>query len=179
MSRSRVALVAVLAGCGGGGGGLEDYYPPIPNASGTGASAGQVTDASQLVTGPAKSGLVGDYFIANDKVRFIVEAPGRTLGVIPYGGNVIDAVLIDGAAQTVEDHFGELGLIYKLGRTCEPTEMEVVRDGAKGGVAVLRAVGKSGNNDFINLKGIGPLRVDQEVNPDIADDVDCATTYIL
>jgi hypothetical protein len=178
MSRRYIAAV-LLIGCGGGGGSLEDYFPSIPDASGTGASAGQVTDASQLVRGPAKSGLVGDYFIASDKVRFIIEAPGRTIGVIPYGGNVIDAVLTDGTAQTVEDHFGELGLIYKLGRTCEPTEMEVVRDGTKGGAAVLRAIGKSGNNDFINLKGIGPLRVDQEVNPDIADDVECATTYIL
>ncbi|MDQ3333697.1 MAG: CehA/McbA family metallohydrolase [Myxococcota bacterium] len=180
MSRNRVALVAILVGCGGGGS-LEDYYPSLPGTTGEpqAAFAGRVTDASQLVSGPAKSGLLGDYFIANDRVRFIVEAPGRTIGVNPYGGNVIDAVLTDGTAQTVDDHFGELGLIYKLGRTCEPTEMEIVRDGSKGGVAVLRARGRSGNNDFINLKGIGPLRVDPQVDPNFADDVDCATTYVL
>ena len=53
-------------------------------------------------------------------------------------------------------------LIYLLGRTCEPTDIEVVRDGSGGGVAVLRAIGKSGNNDFINFKGIGIFPVDAE-----------------
>lgn len=138
-----------------------------------------MTDTSELVTGPAQSGLVGDYFMANDRVRFIIQAPGRALGVIPQGGNLIDAVLTDGTAQLVDDHFGELGLIYKLGRTCEPTAIEIIRDGSRGGVAALRAIGRSGNNDFINLKGVGPLRVDREVDPDLSDDVACATTYVL
>ncbi|HLL23115.1 MAG TPA: hypothetical protein VK427_13335, partial [Kofleriaceae bacterium] len=179
MKRLCVGLVT-LVGCGSGSG-LSDYFPPLPPTTGQPqqAFAGRVTDESQLVAGPAKSGLVGDYFIANDRVRFIIEAPGRTLAVIPQGGNVVDAVLTDGTSQTVDDHFGELGLIYKLGRTCDPTEIEVVRDGSKGGVAVLRAIGRSGNNDFINLKGIGPLRVAPEVDPDRDDGVECATTYVL
>ena len=137
-------------------------YPPVPAPTGEAqvAFAGEVTDGSQLVTGPAQSGLVGDYFIKNDQVTFIVQAPTRVIGVIPQGGNVVDAVLTDGTHQTVDDHFGELGLIYLLGRTCEPDHIDIVRDGSEGGVAVLRAVGKSGNDDFLDIKGIGALPVD-------------------
>lgn len=187
MSRVRfgfvTGLLMVAAACGGGGGGksLDDFLPPIPDPTGDAqkAFAGQVTDASQLVTGPAQSGLVGDFFLKNDKVTFIVQAPTRVIGVIPQGGNVVDAVLTDGTKQIVDDHFGELGLIYMLGRTCAPTEINVIRDGSGGGVAVLEARGKTGNDDFINIKGIGVLPVDVSVDPDIDDGVDCATTYIL
>src|SRR5688500_6260374 len=152
-----ILVIALCLGCGDDSG-LEDYFPELPPTGGAqGASAGQVTDESQLVPGPAQSGMVGDFFIKNDRATFIVQAPSRVIGVIPQGGNLVDAS-IDG----VEDHFGELGLIYLLGRTCEHDEIEIVRDGSKGGAAVLRAIGKSGNNDFLNIKGIGPIRVDIE-----------------
>ncbi|MDX2089858.1 MAG: CehA/McbA family metallohydrolase [Kofleriaceae bacterium] len=173
-------LLLAFSACGGDDAGLSDYFPELPPEGGTpGASAGQVTDASQLVTGPATSGMVGDFFIANDQVRFIVQAPTRVIGVIPQGGNIVDAVLTDGTNQLVDDHFGELSMIYKVGRTCEPDRIEVVRDGAGGGPAVLRAIGKSGNNDFINLKGMGLLPVEPQVDPDIDDGALCATTYVL
>jgi hypothetical protein len=174
-------LIPIAAACGDDSGGLADYFPPLPPETGEpqAAFAGEVTDPSQLVTGPAQSGLVGDFFIKNDRVTFIVQAPTRVIGVIPQGGNVIDAVLTDGTTQTVDDHFGELGLFYLLGRTCEPDKVDIVRDGSGGGVAVIRTLGKSGNNDFINIKGIGILPVDEAVDPDIEDGVLCATTYIL
>jgi hypothetical protein len=145
--------LASLAACGDDKS-LEDYYPTLPSPTGGAqqAFAGQVSDPSQLIAGPAASGMVGDFFIRNDKVSFIVQSPTRVLGVIPQGGNVVDAVLADG---TQVDQFGELGLIYLVGRTCDPDRVEVVRDGSKGGVAVLRAIGKRANNEFINLNAIG------------------------
>ena len=172
---------ALLTACGGDDDGLSDYFPDLPPATGGAqeAFAGEVTSPDQLVTGPAQSGMVGDFFIKSDRVTFIVQAPTRVIGVIPQGGNVVDAVLTDGTRATVEDHFGELSLIYLLGRTCEPDRIEIVRDGSDGGVAVLRAIGASGNNDFINIKGIGVLPVDEAVDPDIEDGVTCATTYVL
>lgn len=175
------SLVCLQVIACGDDGGLSDYYPPLPDETGEPQSvfAGEVTEAGQLVGGPAQSGLVGDFYIKNDRVTFIVQAPTRVIGVIPQGGNVVDAVLTDGTQQIVDDHFGELSMIYLFGRTCDPEKIEIVRDGAGGGVAVLRAVGKTGNNDFINIKGIGALRVDKEVDPDIDDQAQCATTYIL
>ena len=183
----RLAILASLI-CGGAGcsscddeTGLSDYYPPLPPTGGpVGAYAGEVTDPSELIEGPARSGLVGDFYIKNDVASFIVQAPTRVIGVIPQGGNIVDAILLDGAGQpAVQDHFGELAMIYVLGRTCEHDRIEIVRDGSAGGAAVLRAIGKSGNNDFINIKGIGALPVAPDVDPDIDDGVQCATTYIL
>ncbi len=180
MFRLSFISVAFVVACSSGAS-LDDYFPqlPPPTHQPQQAFAGQVTDPGQLVTGPAQSGLVGDYFISNDRATFIVQAPTRVIGVIPQGGNVVDAVLTDGTKQTVPDHFGELALMYVLGRTCEPDRIEIVRDGSQGGVAVLRAIGKTGNDDFINLKGIGVLPIDPTVDPDIADGAECATTYVL
>ncbi|MDB4960770.1 MAG: hypothetical protein JWP01_769 [Myxococcales bacterium] len=174
-----VTILMLFAACGDDAG-LGDFYPELPPTGGAQvAFAGEVTDPGQLITGPAQSGLVGDFFIKNDKVSFIVQAPTRVIGVIPQGGNLVDAALTDGTTQTVEDHFGELSLFYRFGRTCEPDRIEIVRDGSKGGPAVLRAIGKSGNNDFINIKAIGVFPVGPDVDPDIDDGVTCATTYVL
>src|ERR1700761_9176387 len=145
MSRARSAFVTCgllfATACGGDDPTLASFYPALPGPTHEpqAASAGQVTDAAQLVTGPAQSGLVGDFFLKNDRVTFIIQAPPRVIGVSPQGGNVVDAVLTDGTHQTVDDHFGELGLLYLAGRTCEPTELDVLRDGAGGGVAALIA----------------------------------------
>ncbi|MCW5804823.1 MAG: PHP domain-containing protein [Deltaproteobacteria bacterium] len=184
MRRIRLAFVMVAAcaaACGDDEPGLADYFPELPDPTGGSQEvfAGQVTDPSQLVAGPAQSGMVGDFFIKNDRATFIVQAPTRVIGVIPQGGNVVDVVLTSNGQQIVDDHFGELGLIYLLGRTCEAERIEIVRDGSEGGIAAIRAVGKSGNDDFLNIKGIGVLPVDQTVDPDIPDGVLCATTYVL
>ena len=178
------ALVSAVAACGDDGGpSLEDFYPELPPTGGEqGAFAGEITTANtnELLTGPAAQGQVGDFFLRNDQVRFVVSAPTRVIGVVPQGGNIMDAAEVaPGGGQLLPDHFGELSVIYKAGRTCEHTTLEVVRDGSQGGAAVLRARGRSGNNDFINLKGIGILPVGDDLDPDIVDQIDCATTYVL
>lgn len=182
MSQLRlIAFTVLVAAACGDDTGLEDYYPSLPPPTGEPQQvfAGEVTDESQLVQGPARSGIVGDFYIKNDRATFIIQAPTRVIGVIPQGGNLVDAVLTDGTSQIVDDHFGELGLIYLLGRTCEHDRIEIVRDGSGGGIAAIRAIGKSGNDDFLNIKGIGLLRVDMTMDPDIPDNIECATTYVL
>lgn len=188
MRMLRLCLMAVLGvtagACGDDGGpGLEDYYPTLPPTGGAQvAFAGEITsgNTNELLVGPAAQGQVGDYFMRNDRVRVVISAPTRVIGVVPQGGNLMDAAEIaPGGGQLHDDHFGELSLIYKAGRTCEHTEIEIVRDGSEGGPAVLRAIGRSGNNDFINLKGIGVLPVGDDLDPDVADALDCATTYVL
>jgi hypothetical protein len=177
------ASFVLLAACGGGGDPIEDYYPELPEPTGDAqvVFAGEITQANQneLVTGPAATGLAGDLFIRNDKAAFIISAPTRVIGVVPQGGNVIDVVLRDASGQLVPDHFGELALLYVLGRTCEHDSVEIIRDGTKGGIAAIRAHGHSGNDDFLNIKGIGLFNVETEIDPDIDDGVECATTYVL
>ena len=163
---------------------LASYYPALPAATGAAqvAYAGPITTANsnELLTGPAASGMVGDYFMRNDKARFVISAATRVFGVVPQGGNLIDAALADSSGhQLTEDQFGEMSLLYVLGRTCDPDHVDVVRDGSGGGVAVLRSVGKSANNDYLNIKGIGVFPVDAAEDPTIEDSVLCATTYVL
>ncbi len=177
-------LVCAVAACGDdGGGGLDDYFPELPPTGGAqGAFVGEIgaANVNELLTGPAAQGQVGDFFLRNDKIRLIISAPTRVIGVVPQGGNIMDAAEIGpGGTQLLPDHFGELSLIYKAGRTCEHSAIEIVRDGAAGGPAVLRARGWSGNNDFINLKGIGILPVSDDLDPDVPDQIECATTYVL
>ena len=172
------AAIWLCTACGDNVSELSNYYPQLPDPTGAAptAFAGQVTDASQLVTGPAQSGLVGDYFLKNAQATFIVQAATRVLGVIPQGGNLVDATLNDGSTV---DQFGELALMYVLGRTCEPDRIEVVRDGSGGGVAVLRAIGKTANDDYLNIKGIGLFSIPLAIDPTVEDHALCATTYVL
>jgi hypothetical protein len=174
------ALVACAA-CGGGNSpSIDDYYPKLPPTGGASGAFARTAAAGDLLTGPAAQGLVGDLIIGNAETHFIIQAPGRTIGVVPPGGNLIDAALIkpDGT-QLTEDHFGELSMIYKLGRTCDHQTLEVIRDGSAGGAAVVRAVGVTTANDYVDMKGIPAIPVDGDVDPDIDDHLECATTYVL
>ncbi len=91
-----IASLATVAACGSDSA-LSDYFPKLPPVTHDPQAvfAGEVTDPSQLVTGPAQSGLVGDFYMQNDRVTFIIQAPTRVIGVVPQGGNVVDAVLTD------------------------------------------------------------------------------------
>ncbi len=158
------------------------FLPEVPSPTGEVQStwAGVVTEDSELIPGPAAWGRTGDFFIGNSKVRFIVASTERIVGVIPQGGNVVDVALLnDDGSYATEDHFGELGFLYKLGRTCEHDRVEVLQDGGNGGASVLRAYGNTANNDFLNLRGMGLIFVAADQDPDIDDNVECATTYIL
>ena len=174
----------IASGCGDDGGGpsLADFFPetPAPTGAAQAVFTGEITaaTASELLTGPAAQGQIGDLYLRNERVRFVIGAATRVIGVVPQGGNVIDAALLVNG-QPLPDHFGELSMVYKAGRTCEHERLEIVADGSGGGAAVVRAIGLSGNNDFINMRGIGVLPIDDGVNPDLPDAIECATTYIL
>lgn len=163
---------------------LDDFLPEVPAPTGepqavwAGRVTGDAPDAAGLIPGPAAAGRSGDYFLYNQQARFVIQAPGRAIGVVPYGGNLIDAALRFPDSET-EDHFGELSFVYQLGRTCEHTELEIVHDGSGGGAAVLRARGRTATNDYINLRGVGLIDVPPAQDPDTADGMLCATTYVL
>ncbi len=162
--------------------GLDDFLPAVPTPDGTAQSvfAGQIATAAQLVDGPARSGLIGDYFMRNDKASFAIQGPARFIGVVPWGGNVVDAVpLAEGGTPAAEDHLGEISFIYVLGRTCAHDRVEVLLDGAGGGPAVVRARGKADISDYVNMQGIGIFNVPGDQDPNIEDGVECATTYTL
>ena len=177
-------LVACLTACGGDDDGpsLDDFLPPVPEPTGEAQSvfAGEVASPSEVPAGSAASGMVGDFYLRNRRSSFIIQSPARVVGIIPQGGNLVDAVLLDQDGQPVtDDHMGELSMNYLIGRTCEHATIEVVQDGEGGGPAAIVARGVAAANDGINLKGTGVLPISGDLDPDVPDGVECATTYIL
>lgn len=183
--RLAAALALCLAGCGDGdptGDPLDAYLPALPPASGSAvARAGRLTSenfSKERVPGPASQGLVGDYFMANDRVRVVIQQPGRAISPLPYGGNIIDMDFVD---QPVGDSFGEVGLFLLTGRTANFTSAEVVRDGSAGGPAVLRFRGADVVDDYVNVVGLGGIAgiIDQALLPSNQLGLKLAVTYIL
>src|SRR5947209_4866511 len=161
---------------------LQAALPSLPPEGGAAiAAAGRLDTGNydvERVPGPASQGLVGDYFMRNDKVRIVVQAPNRAIGPCPFGGNVIDA---DRVAAPAGDQLGEVSAFLQLGRTIAFDRAEVVRDGKKGGPAVLRFFGHDAKNDFIDVPGLGgfALAVQDDYRADVDLKMQAAVTYIL
>ena len=174
-------IVTALVGCSSGDP-LSRALPDLPPTGGPAlAAAGRLTEenfAREHVDGAAAQGLVGDYYMRNDKVRLVVQAPGRAIGPCPFGGNVID---FDFVARPAGDQLGEVSPLVQLGRTFNPQEVEVVRDGSEGGPAVLRFTGRDAWDDFINIRGLGAVAgiIPDTSLPNIELGWKIVATYIL
>lgn len=162
---------ALLAGCTCDGGGEPDGSVPIdgghqPVDAGTptgrceldlspyteesgSAQLTRIESAAQLIAGPNAHGAIGDYLFTNDRIRVVVQGPGRAFGPQPFGGNIIDADLV---AAPAGDQFGEIGLLYNFGRTVNATQFDVLRDGSAGGAVVLAASGDDTANDYLSIR---------------------------
>jgi hypothetical protein len=177
---------------------LEDFLPPAPAATGEGQQVfAGVLNAQNLsqerVDGPAAQGLPGDIFLRNDKIRVIIEQPNRSLGLLPSGGNIIDADIIrqpndplfdpdqNPANGTGNDHWGEGSLLLRLGRNIDVNQVQIISDGSGGGAALVRFFGDDDINDFINLPGIldGIFPLPEEGDPDIDLGLEVAVDYLL
>jgi hypothetical protein len=126
-----LALLAglTLAACGGG-----SAVPPADRAR-----AVQIADAGDLVGGPKAAGQVGDFLLANTKVRFVVAAAGRTRAWLPVGGLLLDADRVraeggDDRLQEMATRLGTLRILYA-------DAVEVANDGSDGKPAVVRVTG--------------------------------------
>jgi hypothetical protein len=102
--------------------------------------AGQVTDAGALFGGISAEGKVGDFKIYNDRVQFIVQAPGDSSYYVEYGGGIIDADLVREPGVPGRDIVDELTPMLGLGRIVDADSVTVVDDG-EDGEAVLRIEG--------------------------------------
>ena len=103
------------------------------------ARASQIAAASDLIGGPKASGQVGDFLLANTKVRFVIAGAGRTRTWIPVGGQVIDADRVrDGAG---DDRFQEMSTRLGELRVLWAETVEVANDGTNGKSAVVRVTG--------------------------------------
>ncbi len=144
--------------------------------------------ASLKCTGPAAQARAGDWVIGNERVRFAIQGPDRRASVCPWGGNVIDAAFGGGGAAAADartdDNLGEYCLFFNLGRTLKPEHFEVLRDGSKGGPAVLAVTGPDTLNDFLNLPSmlasfLGGADIDFPLDVEIDVPVTITRYYIL
>ncbi|MFZ5440808.1 MAG: CehA/McbA family metallohydrolase [Myxococcota bacterium] len=120
---------------------------------GTGVTAKVIEASSELIGGGFAQGRVGDYLLENDRIRVVIQQPGRFIAPIPYGGTIIDADL-KRASGGGRDEFGKLGVIYAFGRTVNVSKVEVLNDGSKGGYAVIAATGTDAVVDYVNVPNV-------------------------
>src|SRR6185436_1543554 len=56
-------------------------------------AARQIASRADLIGGPGALGDVGDYLLANEQIRVVIQGPGYSRGFGLYGGSLIDADL--------------------------------------------------------------------------------------
>jgi hypothetical protein len=158
-------LLTLTAGCpkkdGGGGGGSTVPRCEVDLAAtglfameGSGASAARLEEGAPAIGGEGAQARPGDVLLQNDKIRVVIEQPGRSVGPLLSGGHIIDADVVRPESEPGRDVFGRLGLIYALGRLTSVSQVEVVSDGASGGPAVVASTGRDVQHDLLNLNAL-------------------------
>jgi hypothetical protein len=187
------AVLALCSTCSGkpGGGGMttnpKRCVVDLPatklfTQGGTGASAKVIDRDEQRLEGQTATSDRGDVLLQNDRVRFVIERPGRTVGPTPYGGGVIDADLVRAPGEPGRDQFGRMTLVYALGRVSRVTDVEVLSDGSSGGPAVVAVSGDDVPHDLLSLKTVVAKQlgaVSFVVDPDVALPLRVTTYYVL
>lgn len=127
---------------------LTTEYGSAP--SGTTASALQITNpATECVKGPLSKCRAGDYLLANDRIRVVIQDVQRNLfGIGQFGGQIIDADLVRTGPD--RDHFEEWSTSLNIENTAHYTNVQIVNDGSDGRAAVIRATGVDDLLDFLN-----------------------------
>lgn len=191
-----VSVFALLSGCAncGGGGGVPDaggsgrceidlagsgYFAQ----AGSGSSAQVISSSDQLIGGEGATGRAGDFLLQNDKVRVVIEQPGRTTGPLLSGGGIVDADLRRAAGEPGRDAFGRMALFYSFGRISSVKSVEVLNDGANGGPAVVAATGVDVQHDLLNVNSligsVSGLDIQFIVDPNKPLPVRSTTYYVL
>ncbi len=151
--------------------------------SGATASAAQITNAAaQCVQGPLSRCRTGDYLLANDRIRVVVQDIQRNLfGIGQFGGQIIDADLNRGNPALERDNFEELSTAINIENAAHFTSLTIINDGSDGQPAVIRATGIDDLLDFLNpsstVASLGfslPAQIDDTDLP-----IEVQTDYIL
>jgi hypothetical protein len=152
-----------------------DYLPPK-------ARAFEVSDQSQCITGPLAHCTPGDFMMANDQARFVVQkANQRELHFVgTFGGNLIDAEVVENGVPQGRDNFFEVQPAVNIETVIDATSAEIVNDGQDGTTAIVRTCGPDDLLDDINpssaVRGVGNYPPSAD---DRDDDVTGCTEYRL
>ncbi len=121
---------------------------------GSGALARLIESKADLIGGAGATGTPGDVLLQNDKIRVVIEKPGRVIGPMPSGGGIVDADLVRAPGEPGNDQFGRMALFYALGRLASVDHVEVLSDGSQGGPAVVASTGHDALHDLINIEKV-------------------------
>jgi hypothetical protein len=135
--------------------------------------ATQINSPQQLIGGSKALGTMGDYLLANQFVRVIVQQQGWSRGFGMFGGGIIDADLVrpgdlqTGAGGNGKDKFGEFfpALFLqafdvsdekiqdpKTGAWTTIPGVEIIQDGSSGGPAIVRT--RASGGDFLTMVSV-------------------------
>jgi hypothetical protein len=119
----------------------------------------RVTDASQLVGGPAATGQVGDFILYNDVIKVVISDIPRAFGFARSGGNIIDADRVIGGNDQLSQMFTYLNNTFQ--RQLIYDRLYVTRNGADGQGAEIVVTGADSRNP--SLVGITRYQLDPQV----------------
>ncbi len=118
----------------------------LDEKSSGGRIAFQVKDASELISGPAASGKVGDYILSNSKIRVLIGAKDNFHGYMKSGGNLLDAAL----SGKDNDLFDEAHTYFSWPKQAIYENIIIKDDGSASGNGIIEAVGYK--NDMPEIK---------------------------
>ena len=116
----------------------------------------QVTDsATECVKGPLSRCRNGDYLLANDRIRVVVQSIQRNvLNVGQFGGQIIDGDLVRAPGDPDRDNFEEWATAINIENAAHYTDLTIINDGSDGQPAILRATGVDDLLDFVNPSSV-------------------------
>jgi hypothetical protein len=149
-------------------------------AGGT-AVAKQIANASECVAGPLSRCRVGDYLLANDKIRVVVQDLQRNLfGIGQFGGQIIDADLVRTPPDPERDNFEEWSTAINIENTAHYTSITVLNDGSDGQAAIIRVTGVDDLLDFLNPSSVlAGFNLPFPTDDDTDLPIEVRTDYIL
>lgn len=148
-----ILLAVCLSACSGSGGSLNAINLGV---SGPPETPFTIHDPSELIGGPLATGRVGDVLLANDRIKVIIEQPGKNPWVGNFGGSIIDADLVRSGAGG-QDNFGFMHPLINIEWTVNVFDYEVIADGSDGGAKVFRSYGVIDIYDYLDIDFISPV----------------------
>jgi DNA/RNA endonuclease YhcR with UshA esterase domain len=110
--------------------------------------AGRVLVPGDLLTGTSAQGRVGDYLLANDFVRIVIDDIPNAHGFAETGGNIIDAATTNG-----EDRFASMFTYFdnSFGQQALYDTLVVVNAGGGSNIAHIRVSGVSSIDPEVSI----------------------------
>lgn len=148
-------LLGAMTACSKEGSGPMSASGLSPDGNAT-QTALTIQDEKQLIGGPSAQGRVGDILMANEKIRVIIQQPGKYPGISSFGGNIIDADLTRPSGRAGSDNFGSMVPLINVEWTTNTLSAEVVSSG-QDQPTIVRTHSIIDTYDYLDIDFIEPI----------------------